>query len=126
MVTERRRVTAGGEAKRDMIRVDGLRMVYPGMLIDVPSRWRWELLAFIRPAVACGLLLLLPLMPPPPRAGRAGAPPKVAVKGVHFGVAEGTCFGFLGINVSPAHTHSLSLDTSIIVAVSSSSSRCVL
>ena len=33
-------------------------------------------------------------------AGRFGAPPKIAVKGVTFGVPEGQCFGFLGINVS--------------------------
>jgi ATP-binding cassette subfamily A (ABC1) protein 3 len=31
-------------------------------------------------------------------AGRYGAPPKVAVKNLWFGIPEGQCFGFLGIN----------------------------
>eukprot|EP01006_Ploeotia_vitrea_P052557 TRINITY_DN67703_c4_g1_i7.p1 TRINITY_DN67703_c4_g1~~TRINITY_DN67703_c4_g1_i7.p1 ORF type:complete len:613 (-),score=314.03 TRINITY_DN67703_c4_g1_i7:62-1711(-) len=30
--------------------------------------------------------------------GRYGAPPKVAVRGLNFGIPEGECFGFLGIN----------------------------
>jgi len=30
--------------------------------------------------------------------GRYGAPPKVAVENMHFGISEGQCFGYLGMN----------------------------